>query len=248
MRTTREGRLISRPILLAVAFAVLLAGCTDDGRTSGNASDVGYVRHAIGRGPEATIGVARRAVDLLPNRLHRVLGDRFAPNTHTVIEARPIDIRPEAASDWPDAGDGETPDRVAFDDSAAESRTWLVTLALEHILAGSAPKAVAPTAATDDRVTVRLVSNGGEVDVDRFRSGILALEDSVWFLARFDDQPPDAFTVAWFGKAVAEVNASGELEFPLLTPAERRELVTEGLTIESIRSAGRTANRRLDDG
>ena len=63
---------------------------------------------------------------------------------------------------------------------------------------------------------VRFVTSGGPVDVERFRSEISSLDGSVWFL-KMRQNWPDAFDVAWMGRAIAVVDEAGNLDFPLIT-------------------------------
>lgn len=186
-----------------------------------------------------TIGVAQTIPELLPNRLIDAWGGVPVVNSQTVIVGTPTDVRPEHASVW-GVGDDEHPDgetKVGFDDPKSMSRTWLVEVTVDDLIAGQPPsKALA--GAEDNGITLRFKSTGGPIDVDTFRAGVLGFGRSVWFLTAYPEEPKDAFGLAWNGGAVATIGADGSLSFPMMTPTRRRELKEETFTVDLLRKLG----------
>lgn len=241
MTTTRTHSV--QVVCCAVATAALLAGCG-----SGQAAHRPVVKAdhrstpyaaAEGKGgaitAASTIGVARSVADLLPNRKHEVLEHNFVANSDSVVEATPLDVQPGEAFVWPrGANDSMEANEVTFEDPRSMSRTWTVRLHIESPVAGADPSAVLPAATEGTEVVVQLPSNGGPVDIDRYRAGVLGLGRSVWFLTTNDFGPKDKFEVAWFGGAVARADQDGTLRFELLPEDVRKVKEAPGTTLADL--------------
>jgi len=238
--------------VLALAGALGLVSCASGGTdwVSATAEKAPYVAERTLGGSDlgATIGVARDIPELLPNRRFVLPGGNAVANSQSVVVGRPVDVEPETATVW--EADLETeanPDgarTVEFDDASAQGRTWLVTVAVDETIAGLEPSE-ALRGAADDSVTVRFRSAGGAVDIDGFRSSLLGIGRSVWFLTAYADAPTDAFGVAWNGGAVATIDQEGALAFPFLAPSRRLEIEEESFTVERLRQLGTEPDVRI---
>jgi len=176
-----------RLVVLATAVVCLITSCGDSapaGMVVPDRRATSYVAAHTKADLNAvsTIGVARTVVELLPNHLFEILDGNYAANTQSVLVGTPTAIQPEQALWWPDrdVNDGGDPKSVPFGEPAAMSRTWLVTLSVDRSIAGPSPVELLPAASTDELVTVRIQSDGGPIDVDRYRQGLLGLGRSVW--------------------------------------------------------------------
>lgn len=219
-----RGRGACGPLLAA---GLLLTGCgrAADGQAdrtpratrSPSTIDVSYASTIVQSPPGSLVGVPTRATDLLPNRLVPGPDGKGYPYVRVVVVADVADVEPERATVWPTVdvnGDGE-PEEVAFTSPTAESRTWLMRLKVTETLAGEGPQRHLASAVDRGTVLVRFVTGGGPVDVERFRSEMSSLDGSVWFLKTRQNWP-DAFDVAWMGRAIAVVDEAGSLDFPLI--------------------------------
>jgi hypothetical protein len=236
MRTTSKAVLAA----LVATGSLAVSGCgSSEAALKPDPANIGYARdHMLTRSDtESTVAIADTIPDLLPNHTMELFGN-WVPNTHSVVVAVPTDIQPDKASAW-DIVKGEDVERkVAFDDPNAMARTWLVTIEIKDLVAGTEPGQALPEASEDQSATVRLTGAGGKLDATAFRSGIMALGESVWFLSAFEDDPQDAFRVAWNGGAIGSITDDGSLAFVLLTPERRKQLKEETFTVESLRKAG----------
>ncbi len=243
----------TRSLVLVLAAVALVAGCGSTGDRAGAGTDhldavranpaaLSYVAgQAVGY-PEGavTIGIARTIPELLPNRRFQGFGDAYATNSQSVVVGRPVDVRPGSATIWGD-GDDRNPDgarTVPFDDPTAQGRSWRVDLEVDDLVTGVEPS-VALKGANDRKVTLEFRSAGGPLDIDTFRSGLLAMGPSVWFLDAEAGGPKDTFEAAWNSTAIAQVGKDGTLTFPLLTPERRKEIREEDYTVDALRKLGR---------
>jgi len=190
-------------------------------------------------GDLTTIGVARSVVELLPNHLFEVLDHNFVANAQSVVVGTPVDVQPDEALRWPaqDANDQAAGEAVPFGETSAMSRTWLVTLSVDRTVAGPAPAELLRTADSNGLVSVRITSDGGPIDVDKYRAGLLGMGRSVWFLSAYADAPTDAFGVAWFGGAIARLDDRGLLRFDLLPPEVRKFVESPGIDLNDLERA-----------
>lgn len=246
-----QGRLRMKPkvrwglIAAGLLMVVSCGGNVGNGQASGgrpdvdgNADDRSYVR-AISLTPRgAQFGVPTSVRDLLPNRLVPSLGGAEPhPYVQSVVLVKSVSVEPEEAHDWSEAdGEQSDPRVLSFGDPEADTRTWHASIEVSEVLAGADPSTLA-AATNSSTVTVRLVTGGGSVDEQRFVSGMNSLAPSVWFLttrAGWDD----ALDVVWMGRAIATVDDSGKLDFPLLRSPDGARVIPESITLDEIRKLG----------
>jgi hypothetical protein len=169
--------------------------------------------------------------ELLPNRLIGAGDGRFEPVSSSVVIGAPTGVRPGVADDWSAMeGDDESSARVEFSDPAAETRTWLVTVAVEEVLGGEDPVGDGSPGET----TVRLTAWGGLAESEAFAAQVEALGRSVWFLGGVDGD--GVHWVPWDGGAVAAVGDDGSLSFPLLPEARGAASWTETYRLDCLRA------------
>lgn len=221
-RMMRTNAMLAALVLAAVA----LSGCGEAenglggqgfaGAGGGTVARLDYVEQLVPNPQGSLVGVPSRVTDLLPNRLVPGSDGAGYPYVRTVVIGDVVSVAPERASVWPGTGaEGDDRQNVEFTNPKAESRTWLIRLAVEDVVAESDWRQAVEAAVDGDHVTVRFVTAGGPVDVERFQDQMSSLQGAVWFLKtrRVWD---DAFDVAWMGRAVATIDGGGALRFPLL--------------------------------
>lgn len=179
----------------------------------------------------ARVPTARTVEELLPNRLFEVSEGRFESVSASVVVGEPTAVRPGAAYDWSDMTGDETSSRVDFSDPDAETRTWLVTLAVHEVLGGVDPV----HDGSADEVTVSLTSSGALADGEALAARVEALGRSVWFLSGVDDGG-DVLRVPWDGGAVAAVGVDGNLSFPFLPEARVDGSWPDSLRLDCLRA------------
>lgn len=249
MATTR--RRIPRLGALLLAGASFVACVGGEGSADSVSPDRAAVPYVLSQAAQAdsgsTLGVADAVPELLPNWVFQRVGDDYQSNSDTVVRGRPTDVRPAEALVWPpDAEDGLGVE-VPFDDPEAQSRSWIVSVAVTDVVVGAQPSTLV-AGARNSVVQVRVISRGGPVDVSRYRAGLLGLGDSVWFLKARVGRPGqgDEFRIAWQGGAVATVGRGERLSFPLLG-ADLRGRVEDGVyTVSDLRSLGRRPTQRVE--
>ncbi|MEO6627730.1 MAG: hypothetical protein ABIP03_04100 [Aquihabitans sp.] len=222
----------------------LLVSCSNLSSPAGDDA-TGYVGRVTGSPQASSVGVASAVVDLMPNRLFHIVDDNYSSNSDTVVVGMPTLIEPGVARVWSGSKDDKPVKEVAFDDPAAETRTWLVTIKVEEVIAGQSPAELIPSS-SEGELRVKLVSGGGAIDVNAYVDGIKNLERSVWFLKVRRDWN-DSFAVAWRGRAVAKADEAGRLSYPFIGSGESS--ITEGAkTVEDLRELGRKPASRVRPG
>lgn len=183
---------------------------------------------------------ARSVEELLPNRLIEGVDGSFASISDSVVIGVPIEVEPGVASDWSAmVGDDESSAEVAFSDPQAETRTWLVTLAVEEVLGGADPV----DGASSGEVTVSLPTWGGLPESEAFAAGLGALGRGVWFLRA--GATHGLLRVPWDGGAVAVVDDGAALSFPLLPEARGAASWSETYTLDCLRTLAAQPDRRV---
>lgn len=186
---------------------------------------------------------ARTVRELLPNvqfRHHRT----WSAESDSVVIAVPTEVHPGTAHALVRSRHGSHRrhlELVAFDDPTAVARSWLLRIEVLVVAAGRRPDQLVPTA-KQHRLIVRITSAGGPIDPATFRTGLLGLGESAWFLVA-PSEGRGAFTVAWHGGAIATV-ARGTLHFPFLPEARQRRAEAAHLTVHRLRGLGALPSQR----
>lgn len=268
MPGSRERR--SFPARASVGVLVLLVGilavpgCASDTPTATEVSGTpsllapldadaaAYAGSAMGGGNASVLRAATTVEELFPNREIGAIDGTYAPVTETVVLGTVTNVEPEAAYVWSTASDDdqsvdfEGPETVSFEDPRAEHRTWLVSVAIEETVSGAPPGELIDGGDTG-MLLIRLNSypQAGLFDADRFERGLESLGRSVWFLSRRPNWP-DAFDVAWFGRAVGVVEADGAVVFPMATAQDvPAEVLEAGVDLEELRRIGSEPTVRI---
>lgn len=230
-----------------VVGLVMVSGCgnagQDEGGSTGGPVDescslsIPIVSDPAG---SSVVRLARSVEELLPNRLIEGADGRFASLTDSVVVGVPTDVRPGVASDWSKmVGDDESSAEVAFSDPQAETRTWLVSLAVEEVLGGTDPV----DRGSSGEVTVSLPTWGVLSQSEAFAARVEALGRGVWFLST--GAADGRLRVPWDGGAVAEVGDGGALSFPLLPEASGAGSWSESYTLDCLRTLSAQPDRQV---
>lgn len=230
-----------------VAGSVIVVGCGSDGRdergSTGDPADASCslaVPIVPNPGGPSVVRSARSVEELLPNRLLEGADGTFASLSDSVVIGVPTEVRPGVASDWSAmAGDDESSAEVAFSDPRAETRTWLVSLAVEEVLGGADP--VDEDASAE--VTVTLPTWGGLRESEAFAARVESLGRGVWFLRA--GASDGLQRVPWDGGAVASIGDGGALAFPLLPETSGAGSWSDSYTLDCLRTLAAQPDRQV---
>lgn len=244
---------------LVAAGVVVGAGCGSqevDEAVVPDSGELAYVADQLpGSGGENGYSIAPplSASQLLPNV---EVKDPFTGTWHAAVDSvvvgRPAEVELSRSVAWDiDQPDPETDEPAMVDLALGDPRAmihfWEVTVAIEEVVGGPALAEVLDQG-LKGQVQVLVSSAGGEVDIERFRSGVAGLGRSVWFLASQTGVPnmPDRFRLSWDNTAVATVRPSGELSFPLVGEEHFQAAHHEDVTLQDLRRLADQPTTRIE--